>query len=114
MFALAVPPFFKIERGFYKSTACVYLASALMTSVGLGMLAWRATGNHAPGPASLWIVCAIWALYCVLFAVYVFTLWTDLAVLRARAFSLGLLSGLIAVGALVLLLKPESFGVVAS
>jgi len=50
MFALAIPPFFKIERGFYKSTACVYLASALMATVGLGMLAWRATGNHTPGP----------------------------------------------------------------
>ena len=36
MFALAIPPFFKIERGFYKSTACVYLASALMTAIGLG------------------------------------------------------------------------------
>ena len=96
MFALAIPPFFKIERGFYKSTACVYLASALMATVGLGMLAWRATGSHSPGPTSLWIVCAIWIVYCLLFAVYIFTLWTDLAVLRARAFSFGLLAGLIA------------------
>ncbi len=114
MFALAIPPFFKIERGFYKSTACVYLASALMATVGLGMLAWRATGNHVPGPESLWIVCAIWVVFCLLFAVYVVTLWTDLALLRARAFSLGLLAGLIAVAASVLLLKPESFGWIAS
>jgi hypothetical protein len=114
MFALAIPPFFKIERGFYKSTACVYLASALMATVGLGMLAWRATGSHSPGPTSLWIVCAIWIVYCLLFAVYIFTLWTDLAVLRARAFSFGLLAGLIAVTALVLLFKPEAFGLIAS
>ncbi len=114
MFALAIPPFFKIERGFYKSTACVYLASALMATVGLGMLAWRATGNHVPGPESLWIVCAIWVVFCLLFAVYVVTLWTDLALLRARAFSLGLLAGLIAVAASVLLLKPEAFGWIAS
>ncbi len=79
MFALAIPPFFKIERGFYKSTACVYLASALMATVGLGMLAWRATGNHTPGPTALWIVCAIWVAFCLLFALYVVTLWTDLA-----------------------------------
>ncbi len=114
MFALAIPPFFKIERGFYKSTACVYLASALMTSAGLGMLAWRATGNRPPSSASLWVVCAIWVVFCVLFALYVVTLWTDNGALRARAFSLGLLTGLIAVTALVLLLKPEAFGLVAS
>src|SRR5208283_5305684 len=60
MFALAIPPFFKIERGFYKSTACVYLASALMATVGLGMLAWRATANIIPSSTSLAIVCGIW------------------------------------------------------
>jgi hypothetical protein len=114
MFALAIPPFFKIERGFYKSTASVYLASALMATVGLGMLAWRATGNHPPSSTSLWIVCAIWVVFCVLFALYVVTLWTDNGALRARTFSLGLLAGLIAVTALVLMLKPASFGLVVS
>jgi hypothetical protein len=114
MFALAIPPFFKIERGFYKSTASVYLASALMTTVGLGMLAWRATGNHTPSSISLWIVCAIWTVFCVLFALYVVTLWIDNGALRARAFSLGLLAGLIAVIALILLLKPVLFGAIAA
>jgi hypothetical protein len=114
MFALAIPPFFKIERGFYKSTAAVYLASALMTTVGLGMLAWRATGNVTPSSTSLWIACGIWAVFCVLFALYVAMLWTDNGALRARAFSLGLLAGLIAVTALVVLLKPASFGAIAA
>jgi len=114
MFALAIPPFFKIERGFYKSTASVYLASALMTTVGLGMLAWRATGDRTPSSTSLWFVCAIWVVFCVLLTLYVVTLWTDNGALRARAFSLGLLAGLIAVSALVLLLKPVSFGLIAS
>lgn len=114
MFALAIPPFFKIERGFYKSTASVYLASALTTTVGLGMLAWRTTGSTAPGSSSLWIVCAIWVVFCVLFALYVVTLWTDNGALRARAFSLGLLAGLLSVTALVLTLKPLSFGLIAS
>lgn len=114
MFSLAIPPFFKIERGFYKSTACVFLASALMTTVGLGMLAWRATGHQPPGSTSLWIVCAIWVVFCALFALYVVTLWTENFALRARAFSLGLLAGLIAVSALVVLLKPASFGAIAA
>jgi hypothetical protein len=77
MFALAIPPFFKIERGFYKSTAAVYLASALMTTVGLAMLAWRATADRSPSPASLWFVCAIWLAFCILCALYAVTLWTD-------------------------------------
>ena len=98
MFALAIPPFFKIERGFYKSTACVYLASALMATVGLGMLAWRATGNHMPGPDEpLDRMRHMGRLLPALRASMSSRLWTDLALLRARAFSLGLLAGLIAV-----------------
>jgi hypothetical protein len=112
MFALAIPPFSKVERGFYKSTACVYLASALMTTVGLAMLAWRA--NPAMSTTSLWIVCAIWVVFCALFALYIVTLWTDQVIIRARAFSLGLLVGLIAVSALVLLLKPPAFGAITA
>jgi len=113
MFALAIPPFFKIERGFYKSTASVYLASALMTTVGLAMLARRATVSSSPAPTSLGTVCGIWVVFCVLFALYVVTLWTDNGALRSRMFSLGLLAGLIAVSALVLLLKPAMFGAIA-
>jgi len=63
-----------------------------MATVGLGMLAWRATGNHTPGPTALWNRVRDMGGYCVLFALYVVTLWTDLAVLRARAFSFGLLA----------------------
>jgi hypothetical protein len=114
MFALAIPPFFKIERGFYKSTGAVYLASALTTTVGIGMLAWRTTGNPHPSAFSLWIVCAIWSVFCLLFALYVLTLWSDNGGLRARAFSFGLLAGLIAVSAMVLLLKPAAFGATAA
>ena len=114
MFALAVPPFPKIERGFYKSTGCVYLASALMTTVGLGILAWRAKPGISPGAGSLWIDCAIWGAFCLLFAIYVITLWTDHVIVRARVFPAALLMGLIAVTATVLLLKPASFGLIAS
>ena len=114
MFALAVPPFPKIERGFYKSTGCVYLASALTTTIGIGLLASRVKPGISPSAGSLWIVCAVWAAFCALFAIYVTTLWTDHVIVRARAFPAGLLVGLIAVTATVLLLKPASFGVIAS
>jgi hypothetical protein len=113
MFALAIPPFFKIERGFYKSTACVYLASALMTTVGLAMLGWRATANVVPSSTALAIVCAIWIVFCAIFTLYVVTLWSDNGALRARTFSLGLLCGSIAVSALVILVKPVQFGMLA-
>jgi len=112
MFALAIPPFFKVERGFYKSTASVYLLSALMTTIGLAMLAWRA--HPALSSTRLWLVFAIWVGFCALFTLYVVTLWTDHVVIRARTFSIGLLAGLVAVAALILLLKPASFGAIAS
>jgi hypothetical protein len=114
MFALAVPPFSKIERGFYKSTGCVYLASALTTTIGIGLLAWHSKPGISPSASSLWIVCAIWVVFCVLFAVYVATLWTDHVIVRARVFPVGLLVGLISVTWTVLLLKPASFGLIAS
>ncbi len=41
LFALAIPPFFNVERGFYKSSASVYLAASITTAVGLGLLALR-------------------------------------------------------------------------
>jgi len=113
MFALAIPPFFKIERGFYKSTACVYLVSALMTTVGLGMLGWRGQVGIGPTTTSLAIVCGIWVVFCAVFTLYVVTLWSENGALRARAFSFGLLCGAIAVSALVILVKPTPFGALA-
>jgi hypothetical protein len=85
-----------------------------MTTVGLAMLAWRATVSSSPAPTSLWTVCAIWVVFCLLFALYLVTLWTDNGALRSRMFSLGLLAGLVAVSALVLLLKPATFGAIGA
>lgn len=113
LFALAIPPFFKIERGFYKSTATVYVIAGLMTAAGLGALAWGAGAASVPSPAALWIACGIWLAFCAVFALYVITLWTDNGMLRARAFSLSMLLGLVAVIANVMLLKPASFGAIS-
>lgn len=112
--ALAIPPFFKIERGFYKSSAAVYLACGLVSAVGLGMLASRGYRVQAPGPATLWALSAIWAAFCLFIGLYLFTLWTDNGLVRARAYTLSLAIGLLAVIANALVLKPASFGMLAA
>ncbi len=114
LFALAIPPFFNIERGFYKSTAIVYVLSGLASAIGLGALAWSAGASSFPSAGSLWIACAIWLGFCLIFALYVVTLWTDNGRLRARAFSLSMLAGLVAVIANVSVLEPASFGSAAA
>lgn len=90
--ALSAPPFHEIERGFYKSTASVYLAAALATLAGLSTLAiesddagWRR-----------WSEVAAWAVFAASAAAYVASLWGEGAALRARAFALTLLTGVIA------------------
>ena len=45
IFALAIPPFFNVERGFYKSSAAVYLAASITTAIGLGLLALGLLGG---------------------------------------------------------------------
>jgi len=111
MFALSIPPFFKVERGFYKSSASVYLCAGLLTLGGIVLLALR--GDHGGGPSvsGLWAVAAIWAVFCAMVTVYLFTLWTDNGWLRARAYSLGLGTGLLALMANVILLEPAAFGI---
>lgn len=113
MFALAIPPFFNVERGFYKSSASVYLASGLITAVGLVILALRGGAPTGPGAGALWIAAAMWALSCSVFAIYLYTLWTENGLLRARMYALGLVVGLAAVLANTLLLEPDGFGAVA-
>ncbi len=108
--ALAIPPFFKIERGFYKSTGTVYLSAGLTNAIGLAFLAHR--GNHPGSPAasSLWALSALWMLFCVVLGLYLFTLWTDNGLVRSRAYALALGIGLVAVLANALTLEPTAFG----
>jgi len=114
LFALAIPPFFKVERGFYKSSASVYLAASLTTAIGLGLLAVRGGASAGPGALSLWIAAALWTLSSAAVAVYIYTLWTENGRLRARAYALGLSLGLVALIANVTLLMPPGFGAVAA
>ena len=114
LFALAIPPFFNVERGFYKSSASVYLAASLTTAVGLGLLALRGGASAGPGAASLWTASAMWTMSSAAVAVYLYTLWTENGLLRSRAYALGLGLGLIALIANVTLLMPPGFGAVAA
>ncbi len=114
LFALAIPPFFNVERGFYKSSASVYLAASITTAVGLGLLALRGGATVGPGTVSLWTASALWTLSSAAVAVYLYTLWTENGLLRSRAYVLGLGLGLVALIANVTLLMPPGFGAVGA
>jgi hypothetical protein len=112
IFALSIPPFFNVERGFYKSSASVYLAAALVTAIGFGCLAIRGGAPDGPSAVSLWSVAASWMLACSSLAGYLYTLWTENGLLRARFYLASLILGLVAVIAGVMLPMPSGFGVV--
>lgn len=113
MAAIAVPPFFQLERGFYKSSAGVYLGAGLIPAVGFALLAIRRAEPQAPSPFALWLDSGLWMVFCVAVGVYMFTLWTDLGLLRARSYLGSLAIGLAGVVAATLTMMPSSFGTLA-
>jgi hypothetical protein len=113
MFALAIPPFFKVERGFYKSSASVFLSSGLIAAIGLAWLAIRGGAPDGPTATALWIAAGLWTIWIVVTSVYLYTLWNENGALRSRCYTLALTTGMLAVIASVLLLKPRGFGIVA-
>ena len=113
-FALAIPPFFSVERGFYKSSASVYLAAALATAIGLGFLAARGAAREAPGPGALWSAASLWTLASLTFAAYLYTLWTENGLVRARLYLASLILGLVAVIANATMLMPPGFGAIGA
>ncbi len=99
-FALGRLPFHDIERGFYKSSAAVFLTSGLFITVGELTLLSR---PHEPGgarPAET----VLWAAFAVAAAVYVASLWGDPYRRRALAYLTTL-----AVGALALIVSAIGF-----
>src|SRR6185503_1820952 len=71
--ALAVPPFAVLERGFYKSSAGVFLASAVVYLVGRARLAAGAGGMTAGTLVEL----ALWLVFVVAASLYMASLWGD-------------------------------------
>jgi hypothetical protein len=113
MLAISIPPFFAVERGFYKSSAAVYLTSALLTVGGLVLLAIRSAGASFPAPGALWTSAGLWTSFCVAAVVYMVTLWTDNGAVRARAYSATIVIGLVAVIGNAIALAPPSLGIAA-
>jgi hypothetical protein len=114
IFALSIPPFFNVERGFYKSSASVYLAAALATAIGLGYLALRGGAHEGPGAGALWSAATLWTLSSLTFAAYLYTMWTENGLTRARLYLASLVLGLIAVIANATLLMPRDFGAIGA
>jgi len=91
LLSLAVPPFVELERGYFRSTAAVYLGSALIMAVGLAYLRIN-YGGGGGAPGSL-LALLSWWVFLVLFGAYYATLFVELPFLRARLFPLALLVG---------------------
>jgi hypothetical protein len=95
LIGLAVPPFAMLERGFYKSTAAVFVGCAAMFLAGKIALALRA-GALGIGPATEMV---LWSGFTVAAAVYLASLWGDARRRRAQAFTAALGLGVVALGA---------------
>jgi hypothetical protein len=80
--ALSVPPFHTIARGFYKSTAGVYLGAGLLAFGGRLTLITRATWTDATEVAEL----AFWLISLIAGAIYLRSLWGEEFRLRAQAY----------------------------
>ena len=94
MLALSVPGFHEIERGFFKSTACVYLGCGVALLLGKMYLALFA--HREPLWSLRGLEVGTWLVFCAACGTYTYTLWGDPFVLRARAYLLTLLSGMVA------------------
>ncbi|MBM4243988.1 MAG: hypothetical protein FJ148_09255 [Deltaproteobacteria bacterium] len=102
LLSLAVPPFHEMERGFYKSSAGVFLSAALTGGLGT---AWLWFTRDASGVGGLEVV--LWIAFLALFSLYVVTLWGDAMTLRARLYPASLLTGAAALAASAWSLFPE-------
>ena len=87
---LAVPPFAVLDRGFYRSSAGIYLGFAILFLAG--KLALLIRGGTTGGSEVLEL--ATWAGFVVALGVYVASLWRDSNRLRARSFTAALLLGI--------------------
>lgn len=89
---LAVPPFGVLDRGFYRSSAGIYLGFALLYLGGRIALVLRGTGGDGATLPEL----ATWTAFTVALGLYLASLWRESSVLRARAFAAALLIGILA------------------
>jgi hypothetical protein len=94
LFALAATPFHELSRGFYKSTGGVLFVVGALGLLGKIDLLRRSLAA-APSPGGV-IELALHLLFVVLFALYLYSLWGERVVFRARIFTASLFIGLAA------------------
>jgi len=92
---LAVPPFAVIERGFYKSSAGIFLGAALLYLAGKIAL----TARTDVVPPSTWIELALWAAFAIATSAYLASLWDEGHARRVRWYPRALFLGLAALAA---------------
>jgi hypothetical protein len=91
---LVIPPFRQLERGFFKSTAAVYLGLALIS-----VSWWISLFSPERWGAARVTEISIWVTFVAAFAVYFYSLWGDPIRLRSRSFLVALVLGMAAVSA---------------
>lgn len=94
IFALSIPPFHEIERGFFKATAGIYLGCGLTILLGKGYLVLFVQPETLSSGKG--VEAFSWLAFTAFCGLYVYTLWGDPFVLRARAYLLSLISGVTA------------------
>jgi hypothetical protein len=93
MFCLAIPPFHAVARGYYKSSAAVYVAIAALALAGRATLWWSDVGPHRNWRA---VELALWAVFVGCATAYLGSLWGERIRLRARLFTASWASGFVA------------------
>lgn len=91
LLSLAIPPFAEMERGFYKSTAAVYLMCGIFMALGDASLF---AGDAAFRPHVVEV--GAWITFCVFFSLYLISLYVEVPVLRSRSFPISILVGVFA------------------
>ncbi len=92
MAGLAVPPFTVIERGFYKSSAGVFLGCGALFLIGKITLVLRSGGPTVAQGLEL----VLWGGFVLATALYLAALWGDSGLRRARTYTAALLLGVVA------------------
>lgn len=81
--SLSIPPFNVISRGYFQSTAAVYLLSGVAALIGRGALF---VNSREPASTFDWLQLITWTVFVLVAAGYVASLWGDRYALRARLF----------------------------
>jgi hypothetical protein len=71
--ALAVPDSALLERGYYKSTAAVFIGCVMCMAGGQLYLLLNYPGQGIPSPLEV----SAWCFFCTVFVIYFITLFTD-------------------------------------